>query len=455
MELIVVGCQSGDEGKGKITDALSEGAYAVARYLSGPNTGHTVVTSQGEFRFIQVPAGAVRGAIGVLGNGCVIDPRKLLDEIHALEQRGVKVSLRISESAHVILPYHGLQDEALERWRGEALATSAETGFRTGAGMLGSTKTGVGPCREDKIARIGLRMIDLLDLDLLRARLRKLLPLKRALIEATLGAPAESIGWALSAEPLAEAYHRYGLALRRYLCDVSAFLARARAEGRYVVYEGAQSLGLDVEHGTYPYVSSGYSGATGVTVGTGSPPGAAFEVVGVAKAYMVQVGGGPLPTEIFGDTADYLVARGREIGTVTGRRRRVGWFDLPFVRRAVRIDGVRRLCLTNIDVLAGLPEVRVATHYQIDGEPVHEFPSSLRALAAIQPVYQSFEGWPEQDWAAVAAGGLEALPAAARRYIDFLCEAVGVPLGAVSVGRLREQTIHLFTPQRKEVARAC
>lgn len=447
MELIIVGCQSGDEGKGKFTDVFGADAYAVVRYQGGPHTGHTVVTQAGEFRFVQLPSGLTRGAIGVLGNGCVIAPKELLAEIRSIEDRLGPVRLIVSEIAHVVLPYHLMQDEAMERWRGEVVATSAGTGLATGTGQLGSTKRGVGPCREDKIARIGIRLIDLLDLDLLRSRFAQVLPLKRALLEQVLEVPAD-VARSLDPERLAQEFHHYGKLLSPYLGDVSAFLADARKRNEFVVYEGAQSFGLDVEHGTYPFCSSGYSAASGVTVGTGTPPHVPFEIVGVAKAYTASVGGGPLLTELEGDIADHLVERGREHGTVTGRRRRVGWLDLPSLRRAIRVDGIKYLCLSNLDVLAGLPEVKVATHYTMSGSVVQEYPVSLSEAARCQPVFRKFDGWGEQDWTAIARRGLGALPEAARRYLDFVCTSLGVQLMAVGIGPQRDQTIVVDTGLR-------
>jgi adenylosuccinate synthase len=446
MQLIVVGCQSGDEGKGKFTDFFSENAYAVVRYQGGPHTGHTVVTEEGVQRFVQLPSGITRGSIGVLGNGCVVDPGKLIAEA---EELGVELSperLLISEIAHVVMPYHLLQDELMEGWRGDTVATHAHSGFSVGRGQLGSTKQGVGPCREDKIARFGLRLVDLLDRDLLEERLSRIVPLKRALCEKVHGADREPLDPVFDLERMIEEHYDYGQQLAPCLGDVPSFMAEARREVRYVVFEGAQSLALDVEHGTYPYCSSGYSAAGGVTVGTGSPPSADFTVVGVSKAYMAQVGGGPLPTELDGETADHLVTRGREVGTVTGRRRRVGWLDLSFVRRALEIDGIEHLCLTNIDALAGLPEVKVATHYEVDGEPYYRYPSSLGVAARVEPVYETLEGWPDQDWDEVARGGLEALSDPARRYVEFVAGELQVSLAAVSVGRRRDQTIMLEGP---------
>lgn len=440
MDLIIVGCQAGDEGKGKFTDIASGGAQAIVRFQAGPNTGHTVVADGRTHQFVQLPAGVLQGCVGVIGNGCVIEPISLLAEIDQLRAAGVEVELRISELAHVVLPYHVAQDVAEERWRGDAPAMSAATGFADGTGQLGSTKRGVGPSRADKVGRIGLRMVDLLDEDLLRTRLSRLVPLKRSLIEQTSSSAAGEVP---DAESMARDYGAAGRALEPYLCDVSSWLREARAEGGHLVYEGAQAFGLDVEQGTYPYVTSGTCSAAGVTVGTGSSPALPFAVLGVAKAYMVQVGGGPLVAELGGSAADYLVQRGREWGTVTGRRRRVGWFDVPMVRRAVLTDGVAELCVTNLDVLAGLDEVGVVTGYRIGDRVLDHYPVRLREAAALQPIIEWLPGWPNQDWAEVARQGPTALPSAARDFLDFLQDRIGVPIVVAGVGPEREDTLYL------------
>ncbi|HWU87789.1 MAG TPA: adenylosuccinate synthase [Kofleriaceae bacterium] len=447
VDLVIVGCQYGDEGKGRFTDVFARDAFAVVRYQAGPHTGHTVVTESGRFRFVQVPAGVLRGATGIIGNGCVINTGDLLEEIAGLERLRLPVKLRISEIAHVIFPYHLALDEAAERWRAGAEAPSDRG---TGAGAIGSTRRGVGPCREDKVARIGLRMIDLLDEGLLAARLRRLVPLKRQIIEQGLGCRLEELSghhpedWNVDA--LVATYHGHGRRLASSLCNVSELLDGARREGRLLVYEGAQSVGLDVEHGSYPFCSSGYSAAGGVTVGTGSSPSIGFEVYGVVKAYASRVGGGPLPTEVAGSIADRLVERGREFGTVTGRRRRVGWLDLVAVRHAVRIDGVTRLCVSGLDVLAGLPEVQVAVGYAVDGTETMSYPAAQRDWARLRPVYTTLPGWPEQDWQEVTRRGLGALSDNARRYLDFISKQLGVGLAAVGVGPAREATIVLQMP---------
>ena len=440
---MIVGCQAGDEGKGKFTDYFAAGAEAIVRFQGGPHTGHTVVTEEGDYRFVQVPAGVQRGIPGMLGNGCVVEPAGLLAELDEHGVEPVAERLLISETAHVVMPYHRAQDEVMERWRGDEPAMSHETGMATGSGQLGSTKRGVGPCREDKIARIGIRVVDLLDRDLLRTRLRRLLPLKLAILEKVHGADRRQLGLVTDVDALVREYHAYGRRLASCVADVSAALRDARASGGLIVYEGAQSLSLDVEHGTYPYCSSGYSAACGVPVGTGAPPGTPYTVVGVTKAYMTQAGGGPLPTEVGGAAADHLVTRGREIGTVTGRRRRVGWLDMAFVRKAVAIDGIRQICISSVDVLAGLEEVRVATGYRLDGRLLETYPAALRDAARVEPVYATFDGWPERDWDEVARDGYEALPGEARRYVEFVAESLDVDLVAIGVGPRRDQTLDL------------
>ncbi len=448
-DLILVGCQFGDEGKGRFTDVFARDAFAIVRYQGGPHTGHSVITDGRKFRFVQVPSGVLRGVMGVLGNGCVIEPCGLLDEVTALEKTGLPVKLHISETAHVVFPYHMAQDEAMERWRGGSVATS-QSSVAAGLNQIGSTRRGVGPCREDKIARIGLRLADLLDAELLRARLDRLLSLKRHFIENGLGIKLEELSafrkedWDL--DELVAKYHSSGCRLASCMCDVSTLLSKARKESRFLVYEGAQSIGLDIEHGTYPYCSTGYSSAGGVTVGTGSSPGIPFQVYGIAKAYTSRVGGGPLPTELDGPVADQIVERGCEYGTVTGRRRRVGWLDLVLLRHAVQVDGISHLCLGAIDVLAGLSEVKVATSYRINGSQTDRWPAKLSDWAKVEPVYTVLPGWPDQDWLAVARQGVTALSANARRYLDFVVETLGVELAAIGIGPSREATIVLRMP---------
>ena len=414
MELIISGGQCGDEGKGKFTDLFSEKAHAVVRYQGGPHTGHTVAVGENVYRFVQVPSGVLHGAKGILANGCVVEPRGLLAEIESLRSSGVAFEFLISPQCHIVLPYHRAQDEAMERWRGAELATAPGTGLRDGVGRLGSTKKGVGPCREDKIARIGVRVVDLLDTDSLRTRITKLIQLKQKVIENAFGVPLGELECYIEsdwqADSLVDSLIECGQRLAPSLCDVSAFLAAARARGEYIVYEGAQSVALDIDHGTYPFCSSGNSSAHGVCVGTGSPASTDLIACSVMKAYTTRAGGGPLPTELFGSIADHIVERGREFGTVTGRRRRVGWLDLCFLRKAIQVDAPQYVCVSCIDVLAGLPEVKIATHYNIAGEIILTYPPRLSSAAVMTPAFESFAGWDDVDWTDVATRGFAALP---------------------------------------------
>ncbi len=442
MNIVIVGCQNGDEGKGKFTDYFASKEGAVVRYQGGPHTGHTVETQEGRFRFVQVPSGVARGAACFLGNGCVIDPIALALELRQLEkQAAFPIRLVVSPRAHVVLPYHRAMDAALEAWRGDAIATSPATGFRDGSGQLGSTRRGVGPCREDKIARIGLRMIDLLDEDLLKARLARLVPLKRRIIESILPGGSQFPDEDWDPARLAMRYAEAGRELSPYLGDVAAQVAALHSRGVPIVFEGAQSVALDVEHGTYPYCSSGNSSAGGLYAGIGLPPAFPVRVLGVMKAYATTVGGGPLPTELSGDLANRIRERGREYGTVTGRARRVGWLDLCYIRRAVRLDGTAGLCMSSLDVLGGLDSVQVCTHYESDTAKSFEYPVSMAALERLRPVYSTLPGWPEIDPEAPARGGLRALPAALREYLDFVAKEAGVPVVAIGTGPARHHTL--------------
>jgi adenylosuccinate synthase len=441
---IIVGCQNGDEGKGKYTDYFASADGAVVRWQGGPHTGHSVETERTRHKFIQLPSGAAKGATCFIGNGCVVDPIALLEEIELYNRQApLPIKLVISPTAHVVLPYHRTMDAAQEAWRGATLATSVATGFRDGSGQLGSTKRGVGPCREDKIARIGLRMVDLLDADLLLNRLPRLLALKRRVISAI--APQVSVGsdadW--DAERLGKRYHDAARELAGYLGNVSSEVMAFHSRGLPIVFEGAQSVALDVEHGTYPYCSSGYSAASGAFVGTGLPLSLPVRVFGVMKAYTTTVGGGPLPTEIDGEIAAWIRERAREYGTVTGRARRIGWLDLCYIRRAVRLDGISGLCVSCLDVLGGLEDIRLATHYEIDGRRFDEYPASLGALARARPVYTTLRGWAEFDADAVVRDGIRALPSTAQAFVEFVKNALSVPIAAIGVGASRRHTIEL------------
>ena len=450
MTVTIVGAQLGDEGKGGIVDLFGEPADVVARYQGGDNAGHTVVHGGEEYKLSLVPSGAVRGKVGVLGNGCVVNPRTLFDELDTLRERGLEPDVRVARRAHVILPYHRALDGIEEDARSDEDRE------------VGTTGRGIGPTYEDKAARRGVRVADLTDPDRLRERLAYVVPQKRTLAETVFGV---DVGEQFDLEALYEEYREYGQRLVRegMLVDAGEFLADRIEAGDDVLLEGAQGTVLDIDHGNYPYVTSSNPTAGGAATGTGLPPSVAGEaVVGVVKGYLSRVGSGPMPTELGGvpgDTPGYIEGEGEseslateireaggEYGTVTGRPRRVGWLDLPMVRHAARRSGFTGLAVNHIDTLAGLDEVRVAEAYRLDGERVETLPATVREWAACEPVYRSFDGWADADWAAIAGEGYNALPGNARAYLEYVSEETGVALSAVGIGPDREDSLVLEHP---------
>ena len=450
MTVTIVGAQLGDEGKGGIVDLFGEPADVVARYQGGDNAGHTVIHGGEEYKLSLVPSGAVRGKVGVLGNGCVVNPRTLFDELDTLRERGLDPDVRVARRGHVIFPYH----RALDGIEEDAKSDEDRE--------VGTTGRGIGPTYEDKAARRGVRVADLTDSDRLRERLEYVVPQKRALAETVFGV---DVGERFDLETLYEEYRQYGkrLVSEGMLVDAGEFLADRIEAGDDVLLEGAQGTVLDIDHGNYPYVTSSNPTAGGAATGTGLPPSVAGEaVVGVVKGYLSRVGSGPMPTELGGvpgDTPGYTEGEGErealateireaggEYGTVTGRPRRVGWLDLPMVRHAARRSGFTGLAVNHIDTLAGFEEVRVAEAYRLDGERVETLPATVREWAACEPVYRSFEGWPDADWAAIAEEGYNALPGNARTYLEYVSEETGVSLSAVGIGPDREDSIVLDHP---------
>jgi len=454
MTATVVGAQLGDEGKGRVVDLYGDAADIVVRYQGGDNAGHTVVHGGEEYRLSLIPSGVLRGKLGVLGNGCVLNPEVLFDEIDALRDRGTDPEVRVAERAHVIMPYHRVLDGIEETAKDEADLAAGTTG------------RGIGPTYEDKAGRRGIRVGDLLEPSVLRDRLDYVVPRKRALARHAFGTDpdADEHGDAFDADALYERYRRYGerLAGEGMPVDCGALLDRRIDAGDSVLCEGAQGTSIDIDHGVYPYVTSSNPSAGGAATGTGLPPAeVGAEVVGVVKAYLSRVGTGPLPTELGriegqtppgggdpgrADVAEYIREEGGEYGTVTGRPRRVGWLDLPMVRHAARVSGFTGIAVNHVDTLAGLDEVAVAKAYDLDGERLETSPPTTDRLGRCTPVYRTFDGWPEFDPATVAAEGYDALPGAARTYLEFVEEAVGAELYAVGVGPGREETIVLDSP---------
>lgn len=418
--IIVIGSQWGDEGKGKVVDYLAEQANVVVRYSGGNNAGHTVVVKDEAYKLQLLPSGILyKGKTCVLGNGVVIDPEAILKEINGMKERGIDTSsLRISTRAQVLLPYHRRQDEAEETARGE---------FK-----IGTTKRGIGPCYMDKVARCGIRIVDLMDPEEFAAKLKHNLTAKNELLVKLYGAePFEY-------EPMLKQYLAFAEQLRPYVADTTYLLNDALDKGEKVLFEGAQATLLDLDHGTYPYVTSSNPIAGGACTGAGVGPGKIDKVVGVVKAYTTRVGEGPFPTELHCEMGDTIREAGHEFGTVTGRPRRCGWLDACIVKYAGQVSGLDALAITRLDILDGLDSIKLCVGYLYNGEIIKEYPASLKVLSKVEPVYEEFAGW-KTDTTKVRR--YEDLPAAARAYLERLSEVAGVRLGIVSVGPNREETI--------------
>ncbi|MGE5553900.1 MAG: adenylosuccinate synthase [Betaproteobacteria bacterium] len=421
--VVVVGTQWGDEGKGKVTDLLASEADLVVRYAGGSNAGHTVIIHGELFKLQQIPSGILSpGTTCLIGNGVVLDPKGLLREAEGLRGRGVSLAgLRISDRAQVVMPWHLLLDELEERER--------KPGHK-----IGTTGRGIGPCYVDKVARQGIRVIDLMDREALANRLDAVLPAKNKLLQRVYDHPG------FDRESVLAEYLEYAEQLRPHVTDGSALVHRALDQEQRVLFEGAQGALLDLDHGTYPFVTSSSTIAGGACTGTGVGPGSIDRVVGVAKAYTSRVGEGPFVTELKDATGDLIRERGHEYGTVTGRPRRVGWFDAVMVRHAVRVNGVDLLAVMSLDVLAGLPALRICTAYRYRSAVLNEYPADSRILAECEPVYEESPGW---DGDLAGCRSLDELPENARRYLSRLSELSGVPIGLVSLGRERNETLLL------------
>ena len=417
--VVVVGSQWGDEGKGKITDFLSEKADVVARYQGGDNAGHTIKFQWETYKLHLIPSGIFyKEKICVIGNGVVINPKSLVNELAYLHERNISTdNLRISNRAHIILPYHLKQDQMEEE--------------RKGTYKIGTTKKGIGPAYMDKMARVGIRMVDLLDPEVFKEKLERNLTEKNVLFEKVYGTE----GFRL--EDIFEEYYELGQQVKQYVCDTSVILNEAIDEGKNVLFEGAQGVMLDIDQGTYPFVTSSNPVSGGVTIGSGVGPTKIHHVVGVAKAYTTRVGDGPFPTELCDEIGNQIRETGREYGTTTGRPRRVGWFDSVVVRHAKRVSGITDLSLNSIDVLTGIPTLKICVAYRFKGDLIQEYPASLKVLAECEPVYEELPGWTEDI---SGCRSLEELPENARRYVERITDLTGIPLSIFSVGPDRTQT---------------
>ena len=424
---VIIGGQWGDEGKGRVVDFFARNCSVIARYSAGSNAGHTIVNELGKFGLHLVPAGIFHpDTTCIIGNGVVVNPRSLLDELAMLSERGVDVSrVRLSDRAHVVMPWHLVIDELDERMRGEH--------------AIGTTGTGTGPAFTDKAARLGIRTIDLVQPEALEERLSFVLPYKNRVITELYG------GEPLDYEEIRDRYREYGRQLRPYVADTAALIQDAQTRGEQILLEGAQGSLLDLDSGTYPYVTSSLpaSMAAGACIGVGLGPTAIQRVVAVYKAYQTRVGDGPFPTELFDDDARALRDHGLdqgtgEYGTTTGRPRRCGWFDGVLAGYSARLNGVTSVALTRLDVLAQFERVKVCVAYEHDGKRLHSLPAALFEANAVRPIYEELPGW-QEDVSHVRHLG--DLPREARRFVRRIEELVGVPVDMISVGPEREQAI--------------
>ena len=432
---VIVGAQWGDEGKGKIVDVLSESFPVVARYAGGHNAGHTVIINGKKFILQLVPSGVLRpGCRGVIGNGVVLDPMAFLKEVASLRAAGVAIdhNLFISNRAHVILPYHRMIELAAENAPGRV--------------KIGTTSRGIGPAYEDKMGRRGLRVSDLLDLKLLKTHIENACREKNMIAHALFNSDP------LDADKMFKEYAEASAQIAPFVCDTAVLLNQALLAGESVMFEGAQGTMLDIDHGTYPFVTSSSATSGGAATGTGVAPTAIDTVIGVSKAYCTRVGGGPFPTESLDATGDQLRARGNEFGAVTGRPRRCGWLDLPLLRYAVMINGISWLVVTKLDVLDELAEIPVCVAYKIDGKKTAEIPAQDSGFNKIEPIYEKMPGWRTSTEGVTS---LKDLPKGARDYLAFLEKESGARIGMVSTGPERDQTMFVeeFARELRSVSR--
>ncbi|MBW2011088.1 MAG: adenylosuccinate synthase [Deltaproteobacteria bacterium] len=423
---VIVGTQWGDEGKGKIVDLLAEFADCVVRFQGGNNAGHTMVVNGEEFISHLVPSGILQEKTCIIGNGVVVDPGVLVQELDYLNNKGIDVGpgkLKISEKAHVIMPYHKKIDHAREEMKGDK--------------KIGTTGRGIGPCYEDKATRRGIRFIDLIDPEAFREKLNAIIDEKNFYLSEFHSSKK------LIIENIIDEYTRYAQRLAPYVTNISIVIDQAIRENKQVLFEGAQGTHLDIDHGTYPYVTSSNTVSGNACCGSGVGPKAITGVTGIVKAYTTRVGQGPFPTELLDETGENIQKKGAEFGATTGRRRRCGWLDMVILKNAALLNSLTGLAITKMDVLDGLETVKICTAYEYKGELLRDFPASLKVLAACTPVYETHPGWTE-DISSVRS--IENLPQNAKKYLRRIEELCDVPIDIVSVGPQRDETIVVRNP---------
>ncbi|GLB47307.1 adenylosuccinate synthetase [Philodulcilactobacillus myokoensis] len=416
--IVIVGSQWGDEGKGKITDFLSQNADMIVRYSGGDNAGHTIVYNGKKMHLQLVPSGIFYpDKLAVIGNGVVVNPKSLIHELHYLKKNHVKTdNLRISDRAQVIMPYHILFDGLQEQLK---------------TNKIGTTKKGIGPAYMDKLERIGIRIADLIDKDTFATKLEQALAVKNKILMRVFKRKP------IQFSDIYDEYYQYGQEIKKYVTDTSKLINDALDQKKHVLFEGAQGCMLDVDHGTYPYVTSSNPIAGGASTGAGVGPTRINEVVGVAKAYTSRVGAGPFPTELHNEIAHHIRVTAHEFGVVTGRPRRIGWLDTVALRHAVRVSGLTQLSLNCLDVFSGFKTIKVCTEYKLDGQNIDHYPANLAQLERCKPVYKELPGWDEDI---SNCKTLEDLPKNARNYLKFVADNVHVPLDTFAVGPEREKT---------------
>ncbi|OPY34636.1 MAG: Adenylosuccinate synthetase [Methanomassiliicoccales archaeon PtaU1.Bin124] len=426
--IAVIGTQWGDEGKGKITDYIAEGADLVVRYQGGNNAGHTIKVGNETYALHLLPSGILRpNVINVIGNGVVIDPEELLKEMSVVKAKGhVMDGLRISDRANIIVKYHRALDGAEEKHRGDK--------------GVGTTGRGIGPCYSDKVARHGIRAGDLLSRESMKERLDLIYPMKKRALEMLNGPSIDP------EDVLLNDLVSKGQQISQYICDTSVLVNEALDQGKKVLFEGAQGTMLDIDHGTYPFVTSSNCISGGICTGVGVGPNKVDEILGVVKAYTTRVGSGPFPTELKDEMGNYLMTTGGEFGATTGRPRRCGWLDLVVINYAARLNGLTQMAITKLDVLNGIKKIKVATAYEIDGKVVKNFPSRIQDLEKAKPVYEELDGWgnwTEEEVQSMLKQGLKAFPKPMRDYIKFIEKETKVKATIISIGKEREKTIDL------------
>ena len=426
--VVVVGTQWGDEGKGKIVDLLTTHADVIVRFQGGNNAGHTLVVGGEKFIFHLIPSGILHeDKVCMIGNGVVLDPSILVEELEQLAAKGREVTperLKISMNTHLIMPYHKGLDHAREAAKAKGK-------------KIGTTGRGIGPCYEDKVVRNGIKVGDLLDPELFREKLEANVAEKNFILTEMLKAEP------FDAEAIYAEYQEYAQRLAPFVANVSLLIDEARRQGKNILFEGAQGTQLDIDHGTYPFVTSSNTVAGGACCGAGIGPSKIDKVIGICKAYTTRVGGGPFPTELFDEVGDHLQAKGGEFGATTGRRRRCGWLDGVVLRDAVRLNGLDGLAITKLDVLSGLERLKVCTGYRVAGQEVEQMPGNIRQVEQAEPIYRDVEGW-SQEISGVRS--FDELPAAAQDYVRMVEEMSGVKAAIVSVGPDRDQTLLLENP---------